>query len=47
VTFLSGTAARTKFIEKRDAWLDAHGCAVRGDEINPKDDPMCRVSSPK
>jgi hypothetical protein len=47
VTFLSGTDARNKFIEKRDAWLEAHGCAARNDEINPKDDPMCRVSSPK
>jgi hypothetical protein len=47
VTFLSGTAARDKFIEKRDAWLTSHQCDARGDEINPKDDPMCRVKSPK
>jgi hypothetical protein len=47
VTFLSGDQARSKFIEKRDAWLTSHECAARGDEINPKDDPMCRVKSPK
>lgn len=45
VTFKSGQEARDIFTDKRDDWLEAHGCARRGaDDLNPKDDPMCRVS---
>jgi hypothetical protein len=48
VTFLSGQAARDKYTDLRDDWLEEHGCARRGtSDLNPKDDPMCRLSSPK
>jgi hypothetical protein len=48
VTFLSGTAARDKFRDLRDDWLEDHGCARRpAGDLNPKDDPVCRISSPK
>jgi hypothetical protein len=46
VTFLSGAAAKTKFEELRNDWLTDHGCTARpAGDINPKDDPMCRVTT--